>query len=78
MRTHNYIRVLRRQAGLSQSQMAVRLQTLGLDVGQPWISKVERGIKPLTDEELPYVALVLGVTPNDLLRWEEFVRAHRS
>jgi len=78
MKTHAYIRNLRERAGLSQAAMAARLQMLGFDVTQPWVSNMERGKIRLTDENLPYIALALNVTPNDLLRWEEFVRTHRS
>lgn len=78
MRTHQVIRRLQQAAGLSQGQMAIRLQTLGLDVSQPWISQMERGLIRLTPEMLPYIAFVLGVTPNDLVRWEAFLEEHRK
>lgn len=78
MKTYKYIRQLRKRAGLSQEQLAIRLQVLGLDVSQPWVSKLERGLIRITDENIPYIALALNVTPNELLRWEEFLRLHRS
>lgn len=78
MRTYQRIRELRLRAGLSQSQLAARLQTLGMDVSQPWISQMERGLIRLNPEMLPYIAFVLGVTPNDLVGWEEFLRVHQS
>ncbi|WP_374712964.1 helix-turn-helix domain-containing protein [Symbiobacterium terraclitae] len=78
MKTYQTIRSLRMSAGLSQAEMAARLQTLGMDVSQQWISEMEKGRIRLSPEMLPYIAMVLQVTPNDLVGWEDFVRSRRS
>ncbi|WP_374713327.1 helix-turn-helix domain-containing protein [Symbiobacterium terraclitae] len=78
MRTHQTIRRLRENAGMSQGELAIQLQLLGMNVSQPWVSGMELGKIRLTPEMLPYIAMVLNVTPNDLVGWDEFVRQHRS
>lgn|GEM_PF-4972964 len=65
-------------AGLPQQQLAIRLQLLGYNVDNYWVSNLERGLIRPTWEMLPYLARALDTDPNDLLRWEEFCRQHPS
>jgi transcriptional regulator with XRE-family HTH domain len=54
---------LRRRAGLTQDQLAHRL-----DRSESWVSKIERGARPLTDlRVLGEVASALGVAVRDLV-----------
>ena len=59
-----YIRIVRK---LSQQQVAAKMQTLGVNIDQQMISKVENNTRQVTDYELACFCLVLQTTPNDLL-----------
>ena len=56
------IRQARRQAGLTQAQLAGRL-----GVAQSGISRIERGERPVTVEMLQAIAEALEVEPAQLL-----------
>lgn len=58
--TSNYIDSLRVRRGLSQDQLAKRLEELGLKKGQAWCSKICRGEALPTVAELRYLAAALG------------------
>ena len=60
------IRNLREQAGLSQEQLAARIQLAGLNLNQKAISRIETGERVVADFELIYFSKVLGV-PVDIL-----------
>ena len=53
------IQAAREEAGLSQEQLAAKLQLLGLEIGQNAISRVERGLRVVPDFELKYFAAAL-------------------
>lgn len=73
------IRARRQQLGLSQEQLAARLQTLGLDVTRHWVSDLERGHTRMPDWDcICYVAAALQTDPNTLLGWDEFRSVLRS
>lgn len=57
----------RLRAGLSQEQLAYKLQIIGLDVTQKVISRIENGSRVVADYELDYLATALGTTINHLL-----------
>ncbi len=61
---------LRKKKGMSQHQLAVALQVLGLDVDKNAIQRIEARKRFVTDIELVYLCDVLGVTYEDLLRRE--------
>ncbi|MDR1028736.1 MAG: helix-turn-helix domain-containing protein [Clostridiales Family XIII bacterium] len=61
------IKVLRIAAGLSQEQLAARLQTKGLQITQKQISRIETGERVLADFELMIFARVLGTSADGLL-----------
>jgi len=61
------IRELREQAGLSQEQLAAKLQLAGLNINQKAISRIETGERVVPDFELLYFADVLGVTVQKLM-----------
>lgn len=56
------IRAKREALGLSQEQLAARIQTIGLDINQKAISRVETGVRVIPDYELPFYASALGVS----------------
>ena len=69
--THNAsgprIKELRESSGLSQEQLASRLQLAGLNLTQKAISRIETGDRIVADYELIYFSKVLCVTVSDLL-----------
>ena len=50
------IQAAREEAGLSQEQLAARMQLLGIEIGQNAISRIERGLRVVPDYELKYFA----------------------
>lgn len=65
------VRSCREAAGLSQEQLAAKLQLAGLNLGQKAISRIETGERIVADFELEYLADALGVTVNYLLKRTE-------
>ena len=61
------LKVLREQKGLSQSNLAAKLQTMNVNMDQQMISKIENNNRQVTDYELACICKCLSVTPNDLL-----------
>lgn len=60
------IRLLRRAAGLSQEELAARVQVAGLDMTQKAVSRIETGNRVVADYELFYLAQALHVAITDL------------
>lgn len=65
------IRQAREQLGLSQEQLAAKLQIDGLDITQKAISRIETGLRVLPDYELAFFAQALEVSILWLLQVEE-------
>ena len=65
------IRELREAAGLSQEQLAGKLQLAGLNLNQKAVSRIETGDRVVPDFELKYFAEVLKVPICKLLDTEE-------
>lgn len=61
------IRELREAAGLSQEQLAARIQLAGLNLNQKAISRIETGERVVPDFELLYFSEALGVPVCSLL-----------
>lgn len=61
------IREARVKTGLSQEELAVRMQLAGLQMGQMAVSRIETGKRLVPDFELPLLADVLGVSTDWLL-----------
>ena len=61
----------RERAGLSQEQLAAKLQLAGLSITQKAISRIETGDRVVADYELEYLAGALGVSVYHLLGIEE-------
>ena len=57
----------RKEAGMSQRQLADALQILGLDVDKNAIQRIESGQRFVTDIELIYIAKALSKSYEDLL-----------
>ena len=61
------IREKRLKLRLSQSELAARMQTLGCQIDQQMISKIEHNTRFVTDYELVLFAKALKTTPEALL-----------
>ena len=57
----------RRKKGISQENLAAKVQLRGLDLTQKTISRIETGKRLITDYELKYLADALGVPVRELL-----------
>ncbi|WP_374713761.1 helix-turn-helix domain-containing protein [Symbiobacterium terraclitae] len=71
-RVRDRIRARRIQLGLSQEQVAVRLQTMNINVSRNWVSAVERGTNRIPEDWICALAAALDTDPNGLLGWDEF------
>lgn len=56
------IREWRLNAGMTQEELAIKMQLSGLQLGQMAISRIETGKRVITDFELVIFSRVLGVT----------------
>lgn len=52
---------------MSQPDLAAACQRAGWDVSRDIIARIEGGTKLVRDSELVKLAVILGVTPNDLV-----------
>ena len=64
---HSKLRTIRKQRGLTQEELAAKMQTLGVTIDQQMISKIEQNTRIVTDYELACFCRVLGVAEKDLL-----------
>jgi transcriptional regulator with XRE-family HTH domain len=55
------------QPPLTQGELAARLQVLGLEIEQSSISKIEQGLRPVSDIEVMMLSKALKVTVGWLL-----------
>lgn len=53
---------------LSQSQLAAKMQTMGVNLDQQMISKIENNARFVTDYELACFCSVLSVSTEEMLR----------
>ena len=66
------LRSLREAEGLTQAELAARLQLSGWDISRETLAKVESQVRCVTDRELVRFAEALEVEPNELLRPAKF------
>ena len=62
------LRNARVAAGMSQSQLAAKMQTLGVNIDQQMISKIENNNRIVTDYELACFCRIFGLREQDLLQ----------
>ena len=65
--TGQRIKELLIQRGLTQEQLAAKMQTAGIQINQKAISRIESGDRIITDYELMCLAEILRVSINQLL-----------
>lgn len=61
------LKILRVKNGLTQEQLAAKVQVLGGNLDQQMISKIERNARIVTDYELVLLSSALLTTPEQLL-----------
>ncbi len=61
------VRSEREKLGLSQEQLAAKIQLNGHSLTQKAISRIEMGLRIVPDYEIPLLAEALGVDPLSLL-----------
>ncbi len=66
------LRSLREAEGLTQAELAARLQLSGWDISRETLAKVESQVRCVTDRELVRFADALEVDPSDLLKPAKF------
>ena len=66
-----HVRRLRESMRLTQEQLAARLQIEGVQINQKAVSRIESGLRIVTDYELKALAAVLNVDPSSLLAGAE-------
>ena len=62
------VALLRKAEGVSQRELADRLQRLGLDVDKNAVQRIESGQRFVTDIELGYLAKAFGISPADFFK----------
>lgn len=65
------VRIAREKTGITQSQLAARLQVEGIQLNQKAISRIETGERVIADYEVIYLAKALNVDPKWLLLGEQ-------
>jgi len=65
---HQQLRKARTAAGVSQSQLAAKMQTLGVNIDQQMISKIENNNRIVTDYELACFCRIFCIDEKDLLK----------
>ncbi|MCI9670243.1 MAG: helix-turn-helix transcriptional regulator [Lawsonibacter sp.] len=65
-----HIRQIRTKKHITQSNLAAKVQTLGVILEQDAISRIERGARMVQDYELWAMAKALGVTADSLMEEE--------
>ena len=64
---HSRLRYYRDLRGLTQDDLAAKLQTLNVNMDQQALSKIEKNQRMVTDYELACICQVLKVSERDLL-----------
>jgi DNA-binding XRE family transcriptional regulator len=62
------IRELREKKGITQAQLATKLNLAGWDLSRDTLAKIEAQIRCVSDFELPILAICVGTDPFELLR----------
>ncbi len=68
---YNNLKKQREKIGISQSNLAAKLQVLNVNIDQQMISKIEKNKRQVTDYELACICKCLSITPNVLLGYAD-------
>jgi len=61
------LKVARKRLRMSQKELAAKMQTLGINIDQQMISKIEKNMRMVTDYELVCFSKALNVDEKELL-----------
>ena len=61
------VREARRRVGLSQQELAAKLQVSGVNIERDSVSRIEIGTRFVADYEIAALCEILGVTAEELL-----------
>lgn len=61
------LRYFRQKRGLTQNQLAAKMQVMNVNLDQRSISRIEHNLRFVTDYELACFCLALGVTEAEML-----------
>ena len=64
----SHVRKARKEAKITQIDLAARLQVLGIKIDQAGMSKLEGGNRPVTDIEVAAIAKILKVPISRLFK----------
>ena len=70
------LRHFREKANLSQANLAAQMQTIGINIDQQMISKIEKNQRQVTDYELACFCKILNVSPEEML--SGFAEKHKK
>lgn len=70
------LKINRIKQNLSQSQLAAKMQTMGVNIDQQMISKIENNSRFVTDYELACFCCILDVSLQDML--EDFYKTFKQ
>lgn len=68
---HTRLKEIREKRGLSQSNLAAKLQTMNVNIDQQMISRIEKNKRQVTDYELACICECLSVSPSELLDFSQ-------
>lgn len=60
---------LRKECGLSQNELAAKMQLMNVNFDQQMVSKIEKNQRQVTDYEFALFCKCLNVTPTELLKY---------
>ena len=63
---HKNLRLYRIKNGLTQGQLAAKLQTMNINIDQQMISKIENNRRFVTDYELLCICRILNVSMDEM------------
>lgn len=66
--TGKQVKLIRQSRGITQEQLAARLNVQGVDIDQTMISKIEEQIRGVSDYEIKALAVALDVNIEDLFK----------
>lgn len=64
---HNKLKEIRIKKGLTQEQLAIKMQNKDVNIDQQMISKIENNSRIVTDYELACICSILNVDEKELL-----------
>jgi len=70
------LKYFREKANLSQANLAAQMQTVGINIDQQMISKIEKNQRQVTDYELACFCKILNVSPEEML--SAFEESHKK